>query len=242
MTVLDDVAARGPALAVVGHPDDESFGLGAVIAALTAGGADVRVVCLTHGEASTLSASADLGAVRRAELAAAAERLGVCATVLHAFPDGYLSQIAPAAVEEVVERSLGDATTLIVFEPDGVTGHPDHQAATASALRVADRHGLAVLEWGVAPDVAVALNTEFATTFVALEGDGVIDITVDRTAQLAAIACHASQARDNPVLARRLELQGNVERVRLRPPARPRTSYHPNGHTGALQAPAQMPT
>lgn len=38
--------------------------------------------------------------------------------------------------------------------------------------------------------------------------------------QMAAIACHESQARDDPVLARRLDLAGPVERVRLHQPAR----------------------
>ncbi len=219
-SVLDDVAGRGPALAVLAHPDDESFGLGAVLAALTAAGTDVRVVCLTYGEASTLGAVADLATVRRDELTAAAERLGVSATVLHDFPDGHLGEIAPAAVDEVVQDNLGDAATLVVFEPGGVTGHPDHQAATAAAHRVADRHQLTVLEWGVAPTVAAQLNAEFGTTFVALDGDGTTDIIVDRAIQRAAINCHESQARENPVLARRLELEGHVERIHLRPPTR----------------------
>ncbi len=42
-------------LAVVAHPDDESFGLGAVIDALTSAGAAVHVLCFTRGEASTLN-------------------------------------------------------------------------------------------------------------------------------------------------------------------------------------------
>jgi N-acetylglucosamine malate deacetylase 2 len=120
----------------------------------------------------------------------------------------------------VVEASLGDAATLVAFEPGGVTGHCDHRAATASAHRVAGRHRLTVVEWGVAATVAAALNAEFATTFVALEGDGTADVAVDRAAQRAAIACHHSQARDNPVLVRRLELAGPVERIRVRQPLR----------------------
>jgi hypothetical protein len=44
-------------LAVVAHPDDESFGLGAVLAAVVGEGAEVGVLCLTHGEASTLTGS-----------------------------------------------------------------------------------------------------------------------------------------------------------------------------------------
>ncbi len=41
-------------LAVCAHPDDESFGLGAVLGALSDRGATTRVLCFTHGEASTL--------------------------------------------------------------------------------------------------------------------------------------------------------------------------------------------
>lgn len=218
--LLSHLAGRGPALAVVAHPDDESFGLGAVIAALVGRGGDVRVVCLTHGEASTLGATEHLGAVRLTELAGAADRLGVSEVVLHDFIDGCLGTAAETAVDEIVEANLRDAVTLLAFESGGVTGHPDHRAASASVLRVADRHRLAVLEWGVAPDVAALLNAEFATEFVALDGDGALDVEVDRVVQLEAIACHRSQADDNPILARRLTLQGSVERVRLRPASR----------------------
>src|ERR1039457_5379767 len=43
------------ALVVVAHPDDETFGLGAIAGSFTAGGTAVHVLCFTHGEASTLS-------------------------------------------------------------------------------------------------------------------------------------------------------------------------------------------
>ena len=218
MTVFENVARLGSALAVVAHPDDESFGLGAVIAALTAAGADVRVLSLTHGEASTLGATSDLGAVRGRELTAAADQLGASQALLHAFPDGGLGDIAPDVLDEVVERNRGAAATFIVFEPGGVSGHPDHQSATASALRVARRHGLAVLQWGVVPKVCASLNAEFGTTFVPLHAEGCVDVAVDGTAQLAAMACHESQARDNRVLRRRLELQGPLERILLQVP------------------------
>ena len=215
--VLAGAARHGPALAVVAHPDDESFGLGAVLAALADAGVPVRVLCLTHGEASTLGAAAtvDLGEVREAELAAAASVLGVDGVALRDLPDGELAATPPGRLDVLVERHRGDAGLLVVFEPSGVTGHPDHRAATAAAHRVAARHGLAVLEWGVAPDVAATLNEELGTAFVPFEAPGATDVPVDRSPQLAAIACHHSQAVDNPVLARRLALEGGCERVRL---------------------------
>ncbi|QBJ98336.1 PIG-L family deacetylase [Rhodococcus sp. ABRD24] len=217
-SVLDEVASLGSALVVVAHPDDESFGLGGVLAALTRSGVDVRVLCLTHGEASTLGATKDLAAVRRDELATAAERLGVSDVVLHDFPDGGLDAIDPAVLDGVVLDVLGSAATLIGFDADGVTGHPDHRAATAAALRVAMDQGLHVLEWGVSPAVAEVLNAELGTTFAGLTGDSASDIEVDRTVQLEAIACHESQSTDNPVLVRRLEISGPVDRIRLRRP------------------------
>ena len=64
-------------LAVVAHPDDESFGLGAILDAFTSTASSVSVLCLTHGEASTLhDVPGDLAAVRDKEFAAAARILG----------------------------------------------------------------------------------------------------------------------------------------------------------------------
>jgi LmbE family N-acetylglucosaminyl deacetylase len=197
---------------VVAHPDDESFGLGAILSALSGTGVAVRVLCLTHGEASTLGSPVNLAQVRACELQAAATVLGVCDVSLLDYPDGGLADIPFDALDAEIEERLGAADLLVVFEPRGVTGHPDHQAATAAATRVAARHGVSVLQWGVPPDVARTLNDEVATAFVAADGS---DVEVDRTAQLDAIRCHASQAHDNPVLQRRLALQGSRERLRL---------------------------
>ena len=203
------------ALVVVAHPDDESFGLGGVVAWLTASGVDVRVLCLTHGEASTLGADVDLGDLRAVELTCAAAQLGVSDVTLLDHPDGGLAEVADEVLDATVDSCVDDAELVVVFEPGGVTGHPDHRVATAAAERVAAGRGLPVLEWGVAPEVAGALNAELGTGFVGMAGD---DLVVDRVAQRRAIECHASQARDNAVLARRLALQGDVDRVRLRRP------------------------
>ncbi len=210
--VIGDLACFREVLAVVAHPDDESFGLGAVLAALGANGAKTRLMCFTHGEASTLGTSAELGLVRHRELLAAAQVLGITRVRLADYPDGGLDDMPPGLLDAEIETDLADAALLVVFEPGGVTGHSDHRAATAAAQRVAGRHGLPVVEWGVAPEVAATLNAELGTSFVPFDG---VDVIVDRSMQLAAIACHESQARDNPVLVRRLELQGTFERVRL---------------------------
>ncbi|GAA1654666.1 hypothetical protein GCM10009733_060150 [Nonomuraea maheshkhaliensis] len=71
----------GRALAVVAHPDDESFGLGAVLSALTRRGTKAVVLCFTHGEASTLhGVDGDPHRIRAAEPAAASTALGLAHT------------------------------------------------------------------------------------------------------------------------------------------------------------------
>lgn len=206
-------------LVVVAHPDDESFGLGAVLAEITAAGAAVTLLCLTHGEASTLPAAAGgLHDVRARELAAAAAVLGLERTALRAYPDGRLAderraRLAGEVLDEV-RRSRPDG--LLVFDPSGVTGHPDHAAATAAAVAAAELADLPVLGWTVPDEVADRLNAEHGTAFTGTPAEDVdLVLTVDRTRQRAAITAHASQAVPTSVLWRRLELLGDSEYLRL---------------------------
>src|SRR5450756_2816851 len=81
-------------LAVIAHPDDASFGLGAILDAFVFAGAKVEVLCLTHGQAWTLEgAPGDLAALRGAELASAADVLGPTRAEMRVIPDGALSEL-----------------------------------------------------------------------------------------------------------------------------------------------------
>jgi hypothetical protein len=72
-----------------------------------------------------------------------------------------------------------------------------------------------VIAWAIQQTVAVVLDAEFGTTFTGRPAEQIdLAITVDRAAQLEAIACHASQSAHNRVLWRRLELLGNTEHLR----------------------------
>jgi len=72
-----------------------------------------------------------------------------------------------------------------------------------------------VLAWAVAQPVATTLNEEFGTTLVGRTPvDLDFEVHVDRGRQRRAIIRHASQATDNPVLLRRLEVQGDREVLR----------------------------
>lgn len=205
-------------LAVVAHPDDESFALGAVLSAFAQAGTSASVLCLTRGEASTLGASTDLTTVRALELARAAEELGVTGVELHDHPDGGLGRVPldVLAGEVVAAAQEVDADGLLVFDPSGVTGHGDHARATEAALAAARAQGLPALAWTVPSQVAATLNEEFGAGF---EGHDPTDVDlvvpVDRTRQLAAVHCHASQAVPGSVLWRRLELLGPAEHLRV---------------------------
>ena len=107
----------------------------------------------------------------------------------------------------------------------GVTGHLDHASATVAALAAADRSGLAVLGWTVPRSVAAALNQEYSAAFTGHDPREIdLVVTLDRTRQLAAVACHPSQAIPGSLLWRRLDQLGDTEYLRwLRRP-------HPHHH------------
>lgn len=206
------------ALAVVAHPDDESFGLGAILAAFAEAGTRTAVLCFTHGEASTVhGVDGDLYRVRAAELEAAARVLGVTATTLLSYPDGALASIRERAlVGEVIAAARGfGADGLLAFDSSGVTGHVDHAAASEAAVVAGAALDLPVLGWTLPRDVAAGLNAEYGTSFAghaARDIDHVI--AVDRERQRAAIAMHSSQAVPASVVWRRLELLGRTEHLR----------------------------
>jgi N-acetylglucosamine malate deacetylase 2 len=210
-------------LAVVAHPDDESFGLGAILDGFVVAGARVEVLCLTHGEASTLhGAPGELDSLRRAELASAAEMLGVTRTTLRHHPDGALSEVGQPglATEVVAVAESSRAEGLLVFDTAGVTGHPDHVAATAAGLLAAETLDLPVLGWTLPETVAAQLNREHAASFTGHRDKDIdLRVTVDRARQRVACHAHESQALPGSVLWRRLELLADTESLRwLRSP------------------------
>jgi len=206
-------------LAVVAHPDDESFGLGGVLDHLVRGGAEVSLLCFTHGEASTLHGRpGELAIIRAAELQAAAGVLALAHTRLLDYPDGGLAGIAVAELATKVRDFAAEVrpTHLVAFDRGGVTGHPDHVQATEAALAAAAALDLPVIGWAVPYAVTQALNAELGTAFVGRRDHELgWSIQVDRTRQWAAIAAHASQSTGNAVLLRRLQLSGHTERLRM---------------------------
>ena len=205
-------------LAVVAHPDDETFGLGGLLGTYADAGADVAVLCFTRGEASTLGGGReDLREQRSREFHRAARTLGVRRAWLRAHPDGHLiGEPLAALADEVgqVAAAFGP-DLLLAFHPAGITGHPDHIQATRAARHAAAHASLPLRAWYVPATVAATLNATFDAGFVPVDpvpGDGAVP--VDRARQRAALTCHASQHDDLPIVERMIDLLGDVEHLR----------------------------
>lgn len=211
-------------LVVVAHPDDESFGLGAIISQMAAAGAAVHILCYTHGEASTLNENGtDLDTEREAELRHASAELAAASLALLGYPDGGLAAIPPPALAAhaagLAARHRPDG--LLVFDDTGVTSHPDHQAATRAAVQAAIASGLPVLAWALPAAIAGQLRAETGQPFTGQPPRRLdLCIRVDRTRQRRAALAHASQISPSAVVWRRWQLQGDREHLRwLLPPS-----------------------
>ncbi len=131
-------------LAVLAHPDDESFGPGGTLARYAAEGVDVHIAIATDGVAGSVVASfedkrAELAAVRGEELKAAVAILGGRLYTLGYRDSGYINDPAnkhPAAFIQADEQeAVGRVVRLIrQYRPQAVMTHnemggyfhPDH--------------------------------------------------------------------------------------------------------------------
>jgi len=143
-------------MAIMGHPDDESLGVGGTLAKYASEGVEVFLLTATRGESGRYRGhrpgepehpgSSELGRIREAELRAAASALGVCEVSLLDYHDQYLDRADPreaiAAIAGHIRRIQPDV--VVTFGPDGAYGHPDHIAIsqfTAAAIIAAASPG-----------------------------------------------------------------------------------------------------
>ena len=134
--------SRVPRLACVfAHPDDETFSTGGTVAKAAAAGTRTDLFCATDGDAGKtsgipVSSRAELAAIRRAELAAAARILGILSLATPGHGDGMLRDVDPDRLvgEIVLFVRMHRPDVIVSFGPEGApTGHRDHRAISRAA-------------------------------------------------------------------------------------------------------------
>ena len=138
---------------VAAHPDDEVLGAGGTMALLAAGGARLRLIAVTDGEASHPGGDPEAtGRTRTAESADALAVLGVpdIEVIRLRFPDTGLAACENELSARLRELCAGFAVCLAPWEADA---HADHEAAGRAARRGRAGPGGAEL-----PDLDVALG------------------------------------------------------------------------------------
>ena len=146
-------------LAVLAHPDDETFGTGGTLALYARRGVQVHLVCATRGEVGEidpehLKGFASIAEAREGELRCAAGLLqlsgvhfldyrdsGMAGSPDNQHPQALAAQPVEAVAERVVQSiRLLKPQVVITFDPIGGYKHPDHIAihqATVAAFHMA---------------------------------------------------------------------------------------------------------
>ena len=147
-------------LAVLAHPDDESFGMGGTLALYAQMGYSTYYVCATRGEAGSadeehLKGFKDTAEMRTDELMRAARVLGLKDVFFLGYRDSGMpgmeaNQHPDAQINHPIEEVAGRVVkyirelkpeVVVTFDPIGGYKHPDHihiQRATTLAYEKAD--------------------------------------------------------------------------------------------------------
>src|SRR3990170_63676 len=150
-------------LAVLAHPDDESFGMGGTLALYARRGVAVHLVCATRGEVGEvepqhMNGYRSIGDLRVDELRCAAGKLGLSCVHFLDYRDSGMAgspenqhprALVAAPLDEVAARVTAIIRRLrpqvvITFDPIGGYRHPDHIAihqATVQAFSMAGDPG-----------------------------------------------------------------------------------------------------
>jgi LmbE family N-acetylglucosaminyl deacetylase len=134
-------------LACFAHPDDEAFTASGVLAASTARGVRVRLVCATCGEEGDVrhpgvATRETLGQVRHEELRRSCAVLGLQEPIMLGYrdsgwgdspaqyhPNAFVQVLPWQVVQRLVEEIRRFKPHIVLtFEPDGISGHKDHKA------------------------------------------------------------------------------------------------------------------
>lgn len=145
-------------LAVLAHPDDESFGMGGTLALYAARGVEINLICATRGEAGEMSTNymkgySSIGERREAELRCAAGILGIKEIYFLDYRDsGMPSSPDNKHPQALAIQPLDDVAAkiahhirkikpdiVLTFDPIGGYRHPDHIAIHNATVRAFEK-------------------------------------------------------------------------------------------------------
>ena len=147
-------------LAVLAHPDDESFGMGGTLALYASRGVDVYLVCATRGEVGEVAPEMlkgfnSVAELRESELRCAAGFLGLKGVFFLDYRDSGMPgspdhqhprALAAQPLDEVAAnvvcyiRKL-QPQVVLTFDPIGGYRHPDHIAIQRATVRAFEQAG-----------------------------------------------------------------------------------------------------
>lgn len=201
-------------LALFAHPDDETFGPGATLAALGERGPSA-LLCCTRGEAGSIDQSAKIGKsklakIREEELLAASDILGFDSVEILNLPDSGLRWLEPETIVLPFVRAIRSFKPHIVltFHENGISRHRDHRTVTRrvgeAVTLAADGNAFAYLGkphqvgrvwWYSIPDSKAAQFENYRS--LASVPDADIQVTIDLRSHVrkkwAAVDAHATQ-------------------------------------------------
>ena len=147
-------------LAVLAHPDDESFGMGGTLAKYASEGVKVHLICATRGEAGEVDPDRLIGFdsiadLRTAELNCAVKALGIEPVKLLDYRDSGMAgsehnHHPGALINAPLEKVAGEVAAYIrkiqpqivlTFDPVGGYRHPDHIFIHQAATRAVELAG-----------------------------------------------------------------------------------------------------
>ncbi len=141
-------------LAVLAHPDDETFGMGGTLAMYARRGVAVHLVCATKGEVGEMDpvymeGFQSIADRRESELRCAAEKLrlagvyflgyrdsGMIGSTENRHPEALFAQPVEKVASEIADwMKRIEPQVVITFDPIGGYRHPDHIAIHKAAVK-----------------------------------------------------------------------------------------------------------
>ncbi len=224
MPALDD-SVPGRVLAVYAHPDDPEVSCGGTLARWAAAGADVHVLICTRGDKGSSDPAVnpdDLAGRRAAEVASAAQALGLGGHHVLDHPDGEIDNTRDLRRSLVAEIRRLRPEVVVCPDPTAVFfgssyfNHRDHRVVGWATL---DAASPAAAMPHYFPETGAPHQVARIYLSGTLEPDVWIDITASIDAKTEALLCHISQLGEpgewlRSVVRQRAEEGGRMAGVR----------------------------